>query len=221
MPTQTPSPRPVHRPAAARRVPPRARGLTLIELMLVIALLGLLLALVAPSMREMIDVRRLRAVHAQLVTDLQWARSEAVAQRVIVRAILHTDPVSQPGSTCYTLYVAPSYHDAQRCDCRLGEGNACPAGSRELKTVVLPRQRGVELFIPGGLQSEVENSFGFEPTMGSLVAIPIDRWSDELADFRIDTRLNPEQVLRVVLSQTGRPGGCAPAGSRVTDTPCP
>lgn len=56
----------------------RVLGLTLIELMITIAVVGVLLALAAPSFYEFMLVQRLKGVNAELVTDLQLARSEAV-----------------------------------------------------------------------------------------------------------------------------------------------
>mgnify|MGYP003435327453 CR=1 FL=1 len=63
--------------------PSSARGLTIIELMIVVAVLGVLIALVAPSMRGMISTQRVRGVNAGLVTDLQYARGEAARRRSI------------------------------------------------------------------------------------------------------------------------------------------
>ncbi len=55
----------------------RSNGLTLIELMIVLSVLATLIVLTAPSFKRMIDVQRLRSINSALVTDLQFARSEA------------------------------------------------------------------------------------------------------------------------------------------------
>ena len=65
---------------SAQRTAP-ARGLTIIELMVVVVLLGVLVALAAPSMRGLISVQRVRGVNAELVTDLQYARIDEILEQ--------------------------------------------------------------------------------------------------------------------------------------------
>jgi type II secretion system protein H len=66
----------LHRPHA---------GFTLIELMTVIAVLGLVAALAAPSFREFTARSKLRGVANEAYTDLQFARAEAVQRNARVR----------------------------------------------------------------------------------------------------------------------------------------
>ena len=54
------------------------RGVTLIELMLVIALLGIVATITLPSFTAFLDRNRLEGAIGALYDDLQWARSEAV-----------------------------------------------------------------------------------------------------------------------------------------------
>jgi len=56
----------------------RMRGFTLIELMITIIVLGILVALAAPSFRTMIINQQSEAIGEDLVTAFQLARSEAV-----------------------------------------------------------------------------------------------------------------------------------------------
>ncbi len=60
---------------------PASRGLTLIETMVVIAVLGILLALAAPSFRDFIATQRLKGAANELVSDMVYARSEALARQ--------------------------------------------------------------------------------------------------------------------------------------------
>lgn len=191
-----------------------AAGFTLIELMVVIAIVGVILALAAPSMREMIEMRRLRAVNAQLMTDIQFARSEAVARRTSARMVFWND--SAYNHTCYTIFTAPSRLAGQRCDCRLGEGAACPTGSLELRTVSIPRSSSVTLNVPSG-----RSGIAFEPSMGSLVSIPVDAFSVPLSGFEIDTLLDAPRSLRVAITSAGRPSVCAPPQSTLAEVACP
>ena len=52
------------------------RAFTLVELMIAIAVVGVLLMLAAPGFRDFILMQRLKSVSAQLATDLQYARSQ-------------------------------------------------------------------------------------------------------------------------------------------------
>ena len=69
-----------HMRSAAR---PR-RGLTLIELMVVVALLGIIGVLAAPSFNQMFARNALRGAAAEAYADLQYARSEAVQRNAAV-----------------------------------------------------------------------------------------------------------------------------------------
>lgn len=72
-------------PAAARHVPQIAcRGFTLVELVVTIAVGGILVALAVPSFRTFIQNSRLTAQTNSLVTSLDYARSEAIKRDAAV-----------------------------------------------------------------------------------------------------------------------------------------
>jgi general secretion pathway protein H len=59
----------------------RARGVTLLELLIVLAIMGLGAALVVPMLGSGVSNTELRSAARQLASGLRLARSEAVAQR--------------------------------------------------------------------------------------------------------------------------------------------
>jgi type IV fimbrial biogenesis protein FimT len=137
-------------------------GFTMVELMTVIVIAGVLATLALPSFRDMLERRRLEGQANELVTDLQYAKSEAVARNRNVLII--------PGGNdaCYTVAVwATAAQGGARvgaCDCALGANAACTAGGGnrpiELKTVTLV----------GGATVTSANAvaFEFEPLRGAL-----------------------------------------------------
>jgi type IV fimbrial biogenesis protein FimT len=60
------------------------RGFTLPELLIVVAVLGVLVGLAAPAMRNMVVAGQMRSASSDLVGDLILARSEAVKRRAQV-----------------------------------------------------------------------------------------------------------------------------------------
>jgi type IV fimbrial biogenesis protein FimT len=72
----------VTRCAAPCRQP--GRGFTLIELVVTVALLGIILGLAAPSMRSFVVGQRIRALSYDLTSDLLLARSEALKRNAEV-----------------------------------------------------------------------------------------------------------------------------------------
>ena len=190
------------------------RGLTLIELMIVLAVAALAITLAAPSFREMIQMQRLRAINAQLVTDLQFARSEGVARGRIARLNLGADATQ----TCYVIYTATG-NGIPRCDCTRAPGDACQPGganAREIRTVGVPRDSGVELRWPASQNT----GFGYDHITGGLVTIPTDSVTAPLALVQISSRIDNDRQLRNTILQTGRPTVCAPNAPRMQVTPC-
>lgn len=194
-----------------------ARGLTVIELMVVVALLGVLVALAAPSMRDMISVQRVRGVNAELVTDLQYARSEAARRNRDVSVGFQSDSTM----TCYVVYVdivvsagapaagAPVSAPASACDCTLTP--VCSGGPQEIKTVQLPLSNGVVLDT---------SSYGplvvFSRTSGSLM--PVVPGETAPNAFEVVVTGTPRGKLRTQVGRSGRPTVCSPDGS-ISGTP--
>jgi type IV fimbrial biogenesis protein FimT len=64
-----------------------SRGLTVVELMIVLVIIGVMAALAAPSFTDQFARRRLEGVATDLSTDLQFARSQAVSSRADIALV--------------------------------------------------------------------------------------------------------------------------------------
>ncbi|WP_444918933.1 GspH/FimT family pseudopilin [Microbulbifer sp. JMSA003] len=70
-----------------------ARGLTLIELLISVTLLGIVLAIGIPSFSSLIDSNRLTTTTNDWISTLQYARSEAVRSREQVNVTAISDDI--------------------------------------------------------------------------------------------------------------------------------
>ena len=185
------------------------RGFTLVELLIVVAVVAIILVVAAPSFRDMILMQRLRSITAQLVTDLQFARNEAVSRGTLLRLSFRSDA----GMTCYTLYTSTVNNSP--CDCRLGAGAACVNPNVEVRTVQVPLNLGVQV-----VGAPVELAFAFDNVTGGLYKIPADRFVEPLDDVKIESFIDDARKLVVRINLAGRTLVCSPAGSTMTETAC-
>jgi type IV fimbrial biogenesis protein FimT len=117
----------------------RARGLTLLELLVTLAIVAVMMTLALPSFGSMVARHRLKAAAEQLSADLGELRLMA-AQR---GQPLHLN--LQPGPQwCYALATASG------CDCRVPQ-------SCQLKTVRATHHPGVTLLAGGDMRVDGRN----------------------------------------------------------------
>ncbi|MFO1224796.1 MAG: GspH/FimT family pseudopilin [Burkholderiaceae bacterium] len=83
------------------RAPRAARGLTLIEMMVTVSVLIILLAVGVPSFRDLIDRNRIAAEVNSLISDLQFARSEAIRQGLPVIVCASSDGTGCSGNNTW------------------------------------------------------------------------------------------------------------------------
>jgi type IV fimbrial biogenesis protein FimT len=117
--------------------------------MAALVLAGILLVIAVPSFREMLERRRLEGQANELVTDLAYAKSEAVQRNRSVE--LRTGG----SGTCYTI-AALTDPVAGSCNC--ANTPRCTGGPTELKTVTLTT----------GVTVTNGQVFTFEPVRGEL-----------------------------------------------------
>jgi len=165
----------------------RRRGLTLLELAIVVAITAIVAAAAAPSFTAIIDARRLDSAAARLAADIQFARSEAIARNQPLRLSLLTGA----GASCWIV------HSGASADCRCSDdaGAVCGAGARAVKGVVLANRERVS--VAGNVASIV-----FDPLHGT--STPTATLS--LSDVR-------GRSVRHVVNVLGRVRSCSPAGT--------
>jgi type IV fimbrial biogenesis protein FimT len=196
------------------------RGFTLPELMIVVAVAAILLTLSAPSLFEFIRIQRLKGVHAQVMTDMQFARTEAASRGLAVNVYIR--PASADNAVaCYILFTDTDRDEvpSQRCDCQRPEGNRCTsADASEIRSVLL-ETGGIALAVPGNQADH----FAFDPISGSMIYPVTEDGAGDGEPFQIITSLDTARSLGVSVGVSGRPSACKPTGSTMNEpgTACP
>jgi len=198
------------------RLRPGVQGFTLVELLIAVAVIAIIMVIAAPSFRDMILMQRLRSINAQVVTDMQFARAEAVSRGTLVR-VSFQEPTA--AMSCYTIYTSPS--NAQQCNCLLGVGTACPAGALEIRTVQVPANLSVTVSVPVTALDQQDFEFAFDPATGGIYTIPTDGISQPMPRFVVEAYIDGARKLNTVVNGAGRPSVCKPALSTMPEAACP
>lgn len=121
-------------------------GFTLIELMIAVAIVGILASLAVPSFSKMIERNRLKEAVESLKSDLMFARTEAIKQSTNIQVSLAIDG----SSWCYGID-----DDNTACDCST-------AGDCVLKTIDGSQFKGTAL--------DADDNFTFDFRRGTSFA---------------------------------------------------
>ncbi|MEY8878426.1 MAG: GspH/FimT family protein [Leptothrix sp. (in: b-proteobacteria)] len=170
----------------------QARGHTLVESLVAIALLAVLAAMAVPSLRGFLLRRQLDGASAQLQADLHLLRSTSVARNLALRLTL----LSSAGGTCYLVHSG----DVAQCDCRYGPATEAQGrcdGSAELLRAQAWPSAGSSLVVRANVASmRVDPRHGTVSPTGS-----------------IDLQVGDGPVLRHVVNILGRVRLCTPAAA--------
>ena len=164
------------------------RGFTFVELMVVVAVAAILLAISVPSFQSLINAKRVEGIAAELGTDIQFARSEAVSKNAVSR-IVFTSP------TQYSIHTERPVPSTVNCT---AVATTVPAKSVDLGS-------NSPVTFTGPSAGALPNCFAFEPVRGIVAAAA----SVEAVNSQGGAKV------RISVGVTGRPQYCVPSGSTV------
>ena len=163
----------------------RQRGVSLIETLMVAAIVTITAGAVMPDFSSMLQRQRLQGAVAQLQTELQYARSLAVAERQAVRFSFRANA----SQSCYAIHTGA----AGACQCS-GQTATCTGGAVSFRTVGFDSASGLRATSNSG-------SFLFDPVKGTVTPTAT-----------IAVVNNQGDTVRLVVNIMGRVRSCTPTG---------
>ena len=130
-----------------------ARGVTLIETLCVASIVATAVGLAAPSFSTWRNQQALTGAAAELETDIQHARSQAVATNTVVRLSVRVGD----GGSCYVLHSGPQ----GSCSCNPNEGATCSGPGTVFRQTTFPAKGAVQL-------TSRSVSIAFDPQHGTV-----------------------------------------------------
>lgn len=183
----------------------RRRGVTLVEMLVGIAVLGVLLAVAIPSLSGMLERRRVVAAAGEIASIFNQARSESTSLSNKVSVHLEPVPAKIGDFSCVRLSTWATI-DVCRCD-RAAERVCSVGGGRLLREYLLPKDSSVTFTATGDWGSS-----------GKVVTMMRGLYlSDDTTDTNnvqvtvVGTRTQAK--LRVEYINSGRVRICSPDGS--------
>lgn len=110
---------------ATNRPPRRQAGVTLVDAAVTLAVSSVALGAALPNFDAMRARRHVEGAAAQLETELQYARSSAVALNRTVRVTFHDDNAG----SCYVIHTGA----ADDCRCSATGSTSCASGVEQLR----------------------------------------------------------------------------------------
>jgi len=172
-------------------------GFTLIEMMVVLAVLAIIVTAAVPGMGSFLDSNKLRGATGDFYADMQYARSESIKRNINVSVSITSDGGT---SWCYGISTSAG------CDCTITDStdaSACvlpQSGENILKVGVSSEFTGIRLTSPSGSNQTVatfDPVRGIATTTGSVV---------------FESHNNLETHVEV--SALGKVNACTPSGGK-------
>jgi type IV fimbrial biogenesis protein FimT len=164
----------------------RRHGISLIETLIALAVVAVSLSTAVPGFKSALERRQLDGAAAQLETDIQHARSLAVANNHSVRLKFGDDA----SGSCYAVFQGA----ANQCQCHADGSSSC------LGTQTVWRSMGF------GASGTVRLS----SNVGSIVFDPQQGTSTPTGTLRLLSRSG--QAVHLVVNIMGRVRSCSPTG---------
>lgn len=162
----------------------RARGVTLVETLCVTSIVATTIGLAAPNFSAWRDQQALNGAAAQFETDIQYARSQAVAANTVVRLNVQVGP----SGSCYVLHSGPK----DNCSCDPDGGVACIDEAQVWRQVTFPAKSPVKL-------TSRSVSMAFDPEHGTVTPATT-----------LKLQANAGKTLHQVVNIMGRVRTCSP-----------
>lgn len=164
----------------------RQRGITLVEASVATSIAVILTATAAPHLGNFVEKQRLDGAAAQLASDLQLARAEAVMRNEPLRLTVH----GADAGACYVIHTGP----ADDCSCAVSGPAVCSGDARQLKTVSLPAADGITL----------------AGNVGSILFDPLHGTSTPSGTLKLISTSG--RAVHQVVNVMGRVRTCSPSG---------
>lgn len=171
------------------------RGLTLIETAATLAILAIVATSAVSAFGDLRQRHQIRGVAAELASDLQFVRSEAVARNENVSISFSELP---GGASCYVIHTGPK----SACTCAASGAAQCTGSALPIKAVAAPAGGAVLL------NADVASML-YHPVRGTVSSMA-----------SIDVHAAGSAGLRHVVSMLGRVRTCSPTGGLPGHKPC-
>ena len=186
-----------------------ARGLSLVELMVAVAVLGILVAAAVPSLAGLLERRRVIAVAQELAGILNYARSETNVNGQMVNVHLEKDPEGKLSCAMANIHTGTQH----LCKCYRDPENMCGGWPVQILRV---------------FQIENSNGVSFEasatdwgPLRRPILNFERGKYFPEISGVKITvTGKRTGAQLRVEINEVNRVRICSPDSSMGGFTPC-
>lgn len=176
-------------------------GLTLIEMLVAVAVLGVLLAVAIPSLVGLMERRRVAAVANELAGIFTYARSEANVMVPPDQLTLHMEPMGDVQGSCVRLV---NFTNFDNCSCGTAAADVCNTGSKMLRELVVLKDTGVSF----------EAAANWGAGGDYIINFSRNTYSDAVSNLRITvTGQRTGAQLRVEYNAAGRVRTCSPGGT--------